>query len=142
MPCLLPTSRVSNHSLYVLYGFSFKKENTKAKSKLLLHTNWQEGWDIPKLIKEKNLDNNDILTTNFCSKCKTYKIQPFCSDSQKKGEKQPCSNCGNDSSLSTSNVNEGVTESQLNEIYNIMDVYCHPFTSGGQEIPIQEAKLC
>lgn len=23
-----------------------------------------------------------------------------------------------------------------------MDVYCHPFTSGGQEIPIQEAKLC
>ena len=22
-----------------------------------------------------------------------------------------------------------------------MDVYCHPFTSGGQEIPIQEAKL-
>jgi hypothetical protein len=23
-----------------------------------------------------------------------------------------------------------------------MDVYCHPFTSGGQEIPLQEAKLC
>jgi hypothetical protein len=23
----------------------------------------------------------------------------------------------------------------------LMDVYCHPFTSGGQEIPIQEAKL-
>ena len=23
-----------------------------------------------------------------------------------------------------------------------MDVYCHPFTSGGQELPIQEAKLC
>ena len=22
-----------------------------------------------------------------------------------------------------------------------MDVYCHPFTSGGQELPIQEAKL-
>ena len=21
-----------------------------------------------------------------------------------------------------------------------MDVYCHPFTSGGQELPIQEAK--
>ena len=35
----------------------------------------------------------------------------------------------------------GVSESQLNEIYNLMDVYCHPFTSGGQEIPIQEAKL-
>lgn len=29
----------------------------------------------------------------------------------------------------------------MNEVYNLMDVYCHPFTSGGQEIPIQEAKL-
>ena len=32
-------------------------------------------------------------------------------------------------------------EDQLNEVYNLMDVYCHPFTSGGQEIPIQEAKF-
>ena len=44
-------------------------------------------------------------------------------------------------SQETSNVKHGVTESQLNLIYNLMDVYCHPFTSGGQEIPIQEAKL-
>jgi len=35
----------------------------------------------------------------------------------------------------------GVTEDELDEIYNLMDVYCHPFTSGGQEFPIQEAKL-
>ena len=35
----------------------------------------------------------------------------------------------------------GISESALNEVYNLMDVYCHPFTSGGQEIPIQEAKL-
>jgi hypothetical protein len=33
-----------------------------------------------------------------------------------------------------------VTEEQLNEVYHLMDVYCHPFTSGGQELPIQEAK--
>jgi hypothetical protein len=39
-------------------------------------------------------------------------------------------------------VHNGPSELQLNEIYNIMNVYCHPFTSGGQEIPIQEAKLC
>ena len=36
---------------------------------------------------------------------------------------------------------KGVSEKELNEVYNLMDVYCHPFTSGGQEIPIQEAKL-
>ena len=43
--------------------------------------------------------------------------------------------------MSTTNIKAGVNESQLNEIYNLMDVYCHPFTSGGQEIPVQEAKL-
>ena len=43
--------------------------------------------------------------------------------------------------MNTTNTGRGVTEEQLNEIYNLMDVYCHPFTSGGQEIPIQEAKL-
>lgn len=45
------------------------------------------------------------------------------------------------SSVVTVNPINGVTEEELNQIYNMMDVYCHPFTSGGQEIPIQEAKL-
>ena len=43
--------------------------------------------------------------------------------------------------VNTTNTGKGVNEEQLNEVYNLMDVYCHPFTSGGQEIPIQEAKL-
>ena len=43
--------------------------------------------------------------------------------------------------MNTPDSIKGVTEKQLNEIYNLMDVYCHPFTSGAQEIPIQEAKL-
>ena len=43
--------------------------------------------------------------------------------------------------MNTTNTGRGVTDAQLNEVYNLMDVYCHPFTSGGQEIPIQEAKL-
>ena len=120
----------------------FKKENPKAKGKLLLHTNWQEGWDIPKLIKEKGIDNNDILTTYFCGDCKNYQVKPFASDSKKNGEEQPCSACGGEKSCNTSSVHVGPSEKQLNEIYNLMDVYCHPFTSGGQELPIQEAKLC
>ena len=44
-------------------------------------------------------------------------------------------------SQKTTSPKLGVSETQLNQIYNNMDVYCHPFTSGGQEIPIQEAKL-
>lgn len=125
----------------LLDGFKdFHSKNKNAR--LLLHTNWQEGWDIPKLLKEKNIDNNLILTTYVCNKCQSYEIKPFAALDKSKGEKQDCKNCGAKGSQNTINVSQGVSEDQLNEIYNIMDVYCHPFTSGGQEIPIQEAKLC
>ncbi len=35
----------------LLYGFTiFKQKNSASKAKLLLHTHWAEGWDIPRLI--------------------------------------------------------------------------------------------
>ena len=38
----------------LLDGFKiFLKENPQSKAKLLLHTNWSEGWDLTRLIKEK-----------------------------------------------------------------------------------------
>lgn len=120
----------------LLEGFKlFKQANPDSKAKLLLHTHWGEGWDINKLISEKGLDKLDILTTHVCSKCNTYTIRPY------QGQEQDCGNCGSKKSVNTTNTRKGVTEKQLNEIYNLMDLYCHPFTSGGQEIPIQEAKL-
>jgi glycosyltransferase involved in cell wall biosynthesis len=120
----------------LLDGFKiFKNKNPKSNAKLLLHTNWGEGWDIPRLIEEKQIDNKDILCTYYCSKCNQYEIKPFT------GNKLDCPLCGSKKSVNTINIKNGVNEIQLNEIYNLMDVYCHPFTSGGQEIPIQEAKL-
>jgi len=120
----------------LLEGFKkFKAAQPEAKPKLLLHTHWGEGWDIPTLIKEKNLDNEDILTTYFCGRCKRYSIQSYTNQGV------DCIECNAKGSLHTTNIKAGVSEKQLNEIYNLMDVYCHPFTSGGQEIPIQEAKL-
>jgi len=123
----------------LLDGFKLFKDSGSSKSssaKLLLHTGWHEGWDINSLIKEKKINKEDILTTYYCENCKKYSIQPFSGDSK------DCSMCGSNQSLKTISVKNGPTEKQLNEIYNIMDMYCHPFTSGGQEIPIQEAKLC
>ncbi len=118
----------------LLEGFKiFKKDCPKAK--LLLHTHWTEGWDIPRLIEEKGLDNNDILTTYHCSSCGQYDIRPFI------GQEQDCRFCGAKKTVNTTNIKHGVDEEQLNQIYNLMDVYCHPFTSGGMEIPIFEAKL-
>jgi len=112
-----------------------KYSKNKTKSKLLLHTGWHEGWDIPSLIVEHEIDFSDVLTTYICSTCNKYSIKPFSST------KTDCPHCKSQGTQSTINVRNSPTESQLNEIYNIMDVYCHPFTSGGQEIPIQEAKL-
>ncbi len=120
----------------LLEGFKiFKKKNPEAK--LLLHTDWAYDpnvWDIPKYIKEKGLDPNDVLCTYVCQHCKEYILTPY------EGENKNCPLCGCKNSLITKNNVFGATEEQLNEIYNIMDVYCHPFTSGGQELPIQEAK--
>ena len=120
----------------LLEGFKkFKAAHPNSRPKLLLHTHWAEGWDIPTLIKEKKLDNNDIVTTYICGKCHQYFIRSHT------GQAQDCLACNTNGSLHTTNIKVGVSEQQLNEVYNLMDVYCHPFTSGGQEIPIQEAKL-
>jgi glycosyltransferase involved in cell wall biosynthesis len=120
----------------LLQGFKiFLKENPKTKAKLFLHTHWAEGWDIPKLLIENEIDPSLVLTTYFCDKCNQYEIKPF------SRQNLDCPLCGAKGSQQTAQITRGVNEKQLNEIYNLMDVYCHAFTSGGQEIPIQEAKL-
>jgi glycosyltransferase involved in cell wall biosynthesis len=121
----------------LLEGYAlWKKENPDIKNTfLLLHTHWGEGWNIHKLCKELNVNPAEVLTTYICKNCGEYEIKNFT------GQDLNCKYCGTEKSQTTTNVSIGVTEQQLNEVYNLMDVYCHPFTSGGQEIPIQEAKL-
>lgn len=121
----------------LLKGYvKFKKQLPKdKKTYLLLHTNFDEGWNIMKLAEENGIDKKEILTTYNCSACGAFLANAFA------GEQQKCPFCQTEKTLNTTSVGGGVTEYQLNEIYNLMDVYCHPFTSGGQEIPIQEAKL-
>ena len=121
----------------LLEGYAlWKRSNPQIKNTFLLfHTHWGEGWNIHKLAKEYDIDPKEILTTYICKGCGNYEIKPF------HGQDVKCRFCGNEKGQVTTNVGIGVTEEELNEIYNLMDVYCHPFTSGGQEIPIQEAKL-
>jgi glycosyltransferase involved in cell wall biosynthesis len=120
----------------LIQGFKmFKQANPQIKTKLLLHTSWAEGWNIPKLLEEHGISNPDILTTYICRNCGKYEIKSFSSNDE------DCKYCKTQKGQTTTGPGFGVSEEQLNEIYNLMDVYCHPFTSGGQEIPIQEAKL-
>jgi glycosyltransferase involved in cell wall biosynthesis len=121
----------------LLQGFrKFREDNPHVKDcKLLLHTDFREGWDIKRLADEMEIDGRDILTTYICKRCFKYQVKSY------DGPDQHCKHCGAQSSTNTISVTLGITEKYLNEIYNLMDVYCHPFTSGGQEIPIQEAKF-
>jgi glycosyltransferase involved in cell wall biosynthesis len=121
----------------LLEGYAlWKARNPEVKNTyLLLHTHWSEGWNIYKLADEYGIPKSEILTTYVCKVCGNYEIKNFT------GQELDCKFCGAQKAQITTNVGLGVSEAQLNEVYNLMDVYCHPFTSGGQEIPIQEAKL-
>jgi len=130
----------------LIQGFKlFKRDNPSIKTKLLLHTHWNEGWNIKKLCEEHNVPLADILTTYICRDCKKYEVKSFTEHDVN------CRYCGAPGKAGAQNIAPsgqtttgpgcGVTEEQLNEVYNLFDVYVHPFTSGGQEIPIQEAKL-
>jgi len=121
----------------LLQGYAlWKKQNPEIKNTyLLLHTHWGEGWNIHKLAGEIGVNPQEILTTYVCKDCGEYEVKPF------SGQDLNCRFCKSQKTQITTNVGLGVSEEKLNEIYNLMDVYCHPFTSGGQEIPIQEAKL-
>tara|TARA_R110000824_G_scaffold791_3_gene4834 strand:+ start:3323 stop:5230 length:1908 start_codon:yes stop_codon:yes gene_type:complete len=110
-------------------------QNPNNNIKVLLHTCWKEGWDIRSLMEERDIPQHQVLTTYLCAKCKDYSVNIFV------GHDVTCPSCGTEKSVNTVSITSGVYDYQLNEIYNIMDMYVHPFTSGGQEIPIQEAML-
>ena len=98
----------------LLDGFNqFRVENPKSNAKLLLHTHWSEGWDIPRLLREKQIPNELIYTTYYCQACSRYEIKPFV----KQGLK--CKFCNTENSVNTTNVTSGVSDDQLNEIYNL-----------------------
>jgi len=115
----------------------FKNSNPNIKAKLLLHTNWvEEGkWDIPSFLEEYNINNEDVLATYVCNNCGGYSLKPFITD------KENCQHCGSEKSQYTVKSYKGVSDPQMNEIYNVIDYYVHPVTSGGLEMPIVESLM-
>lgn len=142
----------------------WKTQHPEIKNTYLLFCcSLSEGWDIPRLVSEHDVNHKEILMTYVCKACKGYQIKtyddrksPFQIDANGiltigpnnkpveipiQTQDKDCPFCKTQKSQITSNVGLGVSDEELNEIYNLMDVYCHPMTSGGQERPIQEAKL-
>ena len=124
----------------LMRGFKeFKDKYPDSNAKLLLHTNFDEGgqgWDIPLAAENLGIDKQDILCTYICRECKSVQILPYIG----KGGIN-CGKCGAKDSLRNPSIQAGVTDEELNAIYNMMDFYCHPATSGGFEGPMSESSL-
>lgn len=120
----------------LIEGFSiFKKQNPNIDAKLFLHTCWSDskGWRISDFMKRFGVSQEDVLVTHVCKICRAISVKPFY------GENGPCLSCKSEKSVFTTNPSIGVSESELNELYNMCDAYVHPATSGGFEMPVAEA---
>lgn len=113
----------------------FKKHNPEIKNTFLYtHTHYGEGWDIHRLCQQYGVDPREILCTYVCKESRQYFIAPFHGqDIENPITKRK--------TLVTSNVGLGVSDEQLNEIYNLFSLYSHPATSGACELPCVEAAL-
>ena len=113
----------------------FKKHNPEVKNTFLYtHTHYGEGWDIGRLCHQYGVNPREVLCTYICKETRQYFIAPFHGqDIENPVTKKK--------TLVTSNVSLGVTDEQLNEIYNIFSLYSHPATSGACELPCVEAAL-
>ncbi len=113
----------------------FKKQNPEIKNTFLYtHTHYGEGWDIHRLCQQYGVDPREVLCTYICKETRQYFIAPF----HGQDLENPITKT---KTLVTTNVGLGVTDEQLNEIYNIFSLYSHPATSGACELPCVEAAL-
>jgi glycosyltransferase involved in cell wall biosynthesis len=113
----------------------FKKHNPEVKNTFLYtHTHYGEGWDIHRLCQQYGVDPKEVLCTYVCKETGQYFIAPF----HGQDIENPITK---NKTLVTANVQAGVTDEQLNEIYNIFSLYSHPATSGACELPCVEAAL-
>ena len=81
---------------------------------------------------ELGIDKKELLTTYVCKKCKEYTVAPF------QGNDHQCPFCKAEKSFSNIDIQHGVDEEQLNEIYNIADCMVHGADAAGLEITCVE----
>lgn len=106
------------------------------RSFLYIHTSFPEetGWDIPSLLHEHGMLDKTYITY-VCRKCKHYFPSKFQSTVIK------CKYCNNHTATLSSVVN-GVDNKQLNEIYNLFDLYMQYAICEGFGMPQVEAGSC
>lgn len=103
---------------------------------LYLHTSYPEesGWDLPALLLEYGVADKTYFTY-VCKNCNTFAPKKF------QGPLTNCDKCKNKSALFSSPSN-GVPTSQLNEIYNLFDLFVQCAICEGFGMPQIEAASC
>jgi glycosyltransferase involved in cell wall biosynthesis len=124
---------------FALLRSKYKKVEAVQKSVLLCHTSWPDvGWDIPELLYRSGVQRH-VLFTYKCGDCKKIFFTWFLpSDDAGCGR---CIFCGKMAAKMPSTV-DGVSTSELAEVYNLMDIYIQPAICEGWGLPIVEAKAC
>lgn len=119
-----------------------KKDHVKIAqhSVLLCHTSWPDnnGWDLPDLLWRMSIQRHVIFTYK-CNACKNVFTSWFIPCDAR--GMALCRICGEHKAQMPTTHN-GISESELAEIYNLMDVYVHPAICEGWGLPITEAKAC
>ncbi len=113
-------------------GKNYLADNTY----LYLHTSYPDirPWDIPFLLKERPISNK-VIFSYVCNNCKHW--QPL----RYSGIRTVCPKCGK-FLLALANVNNGVDDKSLAQIYQAFDLCIQYSTCGGFEIAQIEAASC
>lgn len=115
-----------------------KESNTELHDKtiLYLHTSYPEGsgWDIPSLLLEHGIADKTYFTYH-CKNCEKFFPSKFHQGIT------VCKYCNNKSAIVASPVN-GITTQQLNEVYNLFDLFVQYAICEGFGMPQVEAAAC
>lgn len=132
---LLPELMIA-YKKYLEYLKLSNKDDLYEKSYLYLHTSYPEdaGWDIPALLLEYGLCDKTYFTYH-CRNCHNFFPSKFQMGTT------TCKHCHTKSACVASPIN-GVTTQQLNEIYNLFDIFIQYAICEGFGMPQIEAAAC
>ena len=111
-------------------------EEKQRKTFLYLHTTYPDidAWDLPYFLLNAKF-SNQILFTYFCKHSKTF----GCSTYQ---DAKTYSFCSNNLTLFMPSGKAALSEEQLADVFNLMDLYIQVASCEGFGVPIIEAAAC
>ncbi len=104
--------------------------------KLYLHTTYPDAaWNIPRLLLMAGIASKTYLSYK-CSVCDFW-----CPSNYNGYEVSPCPKCGNNS-FKLITTEDGLSRSQLSDVYNLLDIYVQPNSNEGFGMSMLEAASC